>query len=120
MLICPMYAEPISLVRASIREWINTGRTTTVAGSDAVEVLVATISWGSPPSIFRGFYAPDDTTDRILLVDVEVGTIPRVAARLEGWEFYGAEVTETAFDEEFPEGTFRLELPGVEFRRTDC
>ena len=42
-----------------------------------------------------------------------------MAARLRGREFYIAEVTEIAYDEEFPEDTFRLELPGVEFRRVD-
>ena len=41
--------------------------------------------------------------------------ILRVAARLEGKEFYVAEATEIAFDEEFSERTFRLELPSVEF-----
>jgi hypothetical protein len=30
-----------------------------------------------------------------------------------------AEVTEVAFDEEFGEGTFRLELPGVQFGQFD-
>ena len=45
--------------------------------------------------------------------------ILRVAARLEGKEFYVAEATEIAFDEEFSEDIFRLELPGVEFRRVD-
>ena len=29
------------------------------------------------------------------------------------------EVSEIAFDEGFAEGTFRLELPGVEFERVD-
>ncbi len=94
----------------------KTGRMTTVAGREALEVVVGTISWGYPPSIFHGFYAPDGTTDHLLLVDAEVGTILRVAARLEGREFYVAEVTEIAYDEQFPDGTFRLELPGVEFR----
>ena len=64
----------------------------------------------------QDFYAPVGTTDHLLLVDAEVGTILRVAARLEGREFYVAEVTEVAYDEQFPDGTFRLELPGVEFR----
>jgi hypothetical protein len=41
------------------------------------------------------------------------------AARLEGREFYVAEVAESAFDEESPEDTFRWERPGVEFRRVD-
>ena len=40
-----------------------------------------------------------------------------MAARLEGREFYVAEATEIAYDEEFSEDTFRLEVPGVEFRR---
>jgi hypothetical protein len=94
----------------------KTGRRAPVAGREAVEVMIKTISWGYPPSIFRGFYAPDGTTDHLLLVDGEVGTILRAAARLEGREFYVAEVTEVAYDEQFPENTFRLELPGVEFR----
>jgi hypothetical protein len=50
-------------------------------------------------------------------LDAEIGTILRVAARLEGREFWVAEVTEIAYDEELPKNTFRLEMPGVEFRR---
>jgi hypothetical protein len=53
------------------------------------------------------------------MVNAEVGTILRVAARLEGRELRVAEVTEVAYNEEFPDDTFRLELPGVEFRRVD-
>jgi hypothetical protein len=34
-----------------------------------------------------------------------------------GREFYVAEVTEIFYDEKFPEDTFRLDLPGVEFKR---
>ncbi len=97
----------------------KTGRTANVAGRNAVEVLVGTVSWGYPPAVFHDFYTPDGTTDHILLVDAEVGTILRVAARLEAREFYVAEVTEIAYDEHFPEETFRLELPGVEFQRMD-
>ena len=110
------------LFYSSLRDEVTvnkTGRRATVAGREALEVLVGTISWGYPPIIFRDFLAPDGTTDHLLLVDAEVGVILRVAARLEGREFYVADVTEIAFDEEFPEGTFRLELPGVEFRRVD-
>jgi hypothetical protein len=33
----------------------KTGRRATVAARDAMEVLVETISWGYPPSIFRDF-----------------------------------------------------------------
>jgi hypothetical protein len=94
----------------------KTGRRATVAGREVVEVMIKTVSWGYPPRIFQGFYAPDGTTDHLLLVDAEVGVILRAAARLEGREFYVAQMTEIAFDEEFPEGTFRLELPGVEFQ----
>lgn len=97
----------------------KTGRRTTVAGREALEVRVETISWGYPPRIFHGFYAPEGTTDHLLLVDAEVGIILRAAARLEGREFYVAEATDIAYDETFPEDTFRLELPGVEFRRVD-
>jgi hypothetical protein len=95
----------------------KTGRRATVAGRDAFEVRIGTISWGYPPSIFKGFYAPDGTTDHLLLVDAEVGTILRVAARLEGREFYVAEATEITYDETFPENTFRVDLPDMEFRR---
>jgi hypothetical protein len=94
----------------------KTGRRTNVAGREALEVVVGTVSWGYPPSIFRGFYAPEGTTDHLLLVDVEIGTILRVAASPEERDFYAAEVTEIAYDEPVPEGTFRQELPGVEFR----
>jgi hypothetical protein len=97
----------------------KTGRRTTVAGREALEVRVGTVSWGYPPAIFRGYSVPEGTTDHLLLIDAEVGTILRAAARLEGREFYVAEVAEVAYDEELPEGTFRLELPGVEFRRRD-
>lgn len=93
----------------------KTGRTTNVAGREAFEVRIVTISWGYPPSIFKGFYAPDGTSDHTLLVDAEVGIILRVAARLEGREFRVAEVAEIGYDEKLPEGTFRLELPGVGF-----
>ena len=81
--------------------------------------MIKTLSWGYPPMLFRDFYWPEGTTDHLLLVDAEVGVILRAAARLEGREFYVAEVTEIAFDEEFSEDTFRLELPGVEFRRVE-
>jgi hypothetical protein len=97
----------------------RTGRSTTVAGRAAVEVQVRIISWGYPPSIFHGYYAPSGTTDHLLLVGAEVGVILRVAARFEGREFYVAEVTEVAYDEELSEDAFRLELPGVQFRRVD-
>ena len=97
----------------------KTGRTAAVAGREAVEIEVGTISWGYPPTIFRGYHVFWGTTDHLLLVDAEVGTILRAAARLEGREFYVAEVAEIAYDEGFPEDVFRLELPGVEFTRME-
>lgn len=56
----------------------------------------------------------EGTTDHVLLVDVEVGTLLRVAARLDGREFRVAELTEVSYDDRFPKGTFWLRLPGVE------
>jgi len=104
----------------------KTGRTALVAGREAVEFGARTISWGYPPYVFSGvggylYGAPEGTTDHLLLVDAEVGTVLRAAARLEGREFHVAEVLEIAYDEEeeFPEGTFRLELPGVQFERME-
>jgi len=98
----------------------KTGLTASIAGREAFEVRVGTISWGYPPTVFRGWGVPEGTTDHLLLVDAKVGTILRAAARLEGREFYVAQVEEIAYDEEFPEGTFRLEgLPGVQFQRME-
>ena len=94
----------------------KTGRRAVVAGREALEVRVGTVSWGYPPILLPDFCAfVEGTTDHLLLVDTEIGAVLRVAARLEGREFRVAEVAEVAYDEQFPEGTFRLELPGVEF-----
>ena len=96
----------------------NTGREATVAGRECVEVRAETVSWGYPPYVFSTYPAhTEGATDHMLLVDAEVGTILRVAARLDGREFRVAKVTEVAYDEEFPEETFRRELPGVQFER---
>jgi hypothetical protein len=98
----------------------KTSRAVTLAGRETFGVRVGTVSWGYPPTVFRGWDVPEGTTDHLLLVDAEVGTILRASARLEGREFYVAEVEEIAYDEEFPEGTFSLEgLPGVQFRRKE-
>lgn len=94
----------------------KTGREVAVAGRGCVEVLAETVSWGYPPYVFNSFHASSEgATDHLLLVDAEIGTILRVAARLEGREFRVAEATEIAYDERFPDDTFRLVLPGVEF-----
>ena len=91
-----------------------------MAGRGCVEVCAKTVSWGYPPYVFNAYEASNEgATDHLLLVDAQMGTILRVAARLEGREFRVAEATSVAFDEEFREGTFRLELPGVQFRQLD-
>jgi hypothetical protein len=95
----------------------KTGRRTTVAGREAIEVMVSTVSWGLP-DILQGYHAAsmEGTADHVLLLAGEIGTILRVAARLDGGEFRIAEVADISYEQRFPEDTFRLELPGVEFR----
>jgi hypothetical protein len=95
----------------------KTGRRTTVAGGEAIEVMVSTVSWGLP-DIFQGYHAAsmEGTADHVLLLAGEIGTILRVAARLDGRKFRIAEVADISYDQRCPEDTFRLELPGVEFR----
>lgn len=90
----------------------KTGRGAAVAGRECVEVRADTVSWGYPPDVLS---SSEGTTDHLLLVDAEIGTVLRAVARLEGREFRVAEATEVAYDETFPEETFRLEIPGVEF-----
>lgn len=58
----------------------KTGRRATVAARDAMEVLVETISWGYPPSIFHDF------TTFVIKVDptvswTNIGTSPLIGAR---------------------------------------
>jgi hypothetical protein len=57
--------------------------------------------------------------DYELVVDAERGVILRLASRLGGRAFDATEVLDISFDEDFREGTFVLELPGVEFGRVD-
>ena len=98
----------------------KTGQKVNICGRECVEVLAQTISWGYPPNIFDSYNAyGEGTTDHLLLVDVETGTILRMASRLEGREFRIAEVKEVAYDEQFAEDTFRLDLPGVDFECFD-
>ncbi|MDP9477787.1 MAG: hypothetical protein M3R38_19235 [Actinomycetota bacterium] len=82
---------------------------------ETVEVEAEAISWDYAP--LRPFEEGAD--DYLLSVDAEVGVILRLASRLRGEEFDVFEVVDIAFDEAFPEDTFRLELPGVEFRWVD-
>jgi hypothetical protein len=91
-----------------------------VAGRECVEVRAETLPWGYPPYVFSTYRAVSEgATNHLMLVDAEVGTILRVAARLEGREFRVAEVTEVAYDEEFPDDTFQLKLPGAQFELRD-
>ncbi len=98
----------------------KTGREVLFAGRECLEVRAETVSWGYPPDVFGVYGAHNEgATDHLLLVDREVGTILRVAARLDGREFRVGEVREISYNEGFPQDTFRLELPGVEFKRLD-
>ena len=55
-----------------------------------------------------------------LLVDAERGVVLRAASLLDGEPFQVREALEIAFDEEFPDGTFSLELPpGTHVRRPE-
>lgn len=99
-------------------EVFKTGQETIFTGRECVEVRAETVSWGYPPYVFPAFNASTEgATDHLMLVDREIGTVLRVAARLDGRELRVAEVEEISYDEEFAEDTFRLELPGVEFRQ---
>lgn len=63
-----------------------------MAGRETLEVRVGTVLWGYLPSIFHGFYAPENIMDHLqLLVDVEVRTLLRTATRLEDRQFYVVE-----------------------------
>jgi outer membrane lipoprotein-sorting protein len=99
---------------------LGTGRRTLEPGSamgvrETVEVEAEAVSWN---------YAPlepfeDGADDYALSVDAEIGIILRLASRLGGEEYDLFEVSDIAFDEVFAEGTFRLELPGVEVRAVE-
>lgn len=93
----------------------------TLVVASGVALAVSKLGTNGPDTL-RGTDEPrllgtEGTTDHFLVVDAEVGAILRVAARLEDREFYIGEVTEIAYDEQFPDVSFRLELPGVEFER---
>lgn len=60
----------------------------------------------------RAFWRGAD--DHRLSVDVEIGVILSFSVRMDEQEIYVAEVTEVAFNEKLSDGTFRLDLPGME------
>lgn len=103
------YLDPVLMRTTGRRGWLD--------GRDTLEVEAKPISLDYAPSGLSGVEGADSY---IFSADVETGVIPRFAERLDGEEFYVAEFTEVFFDEEFPDGTFRLELPGVKFRREEC
>lgn len=82
------------------------------AGRQTLEVEAKTFTWDHAPA---GYPWVSGADDHIFSVDMEIGVILRFAARIDGNEFDVADVAEIVLDEEFPKGTFRLDLPGVEF-----
>ena len=91
------------------------GQGRTVDVRKTLEAEAEAVSWDYAP------LAPfeEGADDYLLSVDAKVGVILRLASRLGGEEYDVFEVSDIAFDESFTEGTFRLELPGVEFERVD-
>lgn len=86
-----------------------------VTGRNTVEVEAKAISWDYAP------HGPfwDGADDYLMSVDAEIGVILRFASRLRGAECDSFEITELVFDETFPEDTFVLDLPGIDFERID-
>jgi hypothetical protein len=84
-------------------------------GRETIEVEAKAISWGYAP--IGPFWEGAD--DYLVLVDAEVGAILRFASRLRGEECDSFEMLAVVFDEAFPEDTFVLNLPGVEFETID-
>lgn len=86
-----------------------------VTGRQTIEVETKAISWDYAP------HGPfwDGADDFLMSVDAETGVILRFASRLRGEECDSFEITELAFDETFADGTFALDLPGVEFELID-
>jgi hypothetical protein len=80
---------------------------------ESVEVRAEAVSWDYAPLEPFG----EGADDYLLSVDAQIGIILRLASRLRGEDYDIFEVSEIAFDEVFAEGTFRLDLPGVQFRR---
>jgi len=91
------------------------GRGSVAVVRETVEAEAEAISWDYAP--LEPFQEGAD--DYLLSVDAEVGVILRLASRLRGEEFDVFEVLDIAFEEAFAEGTFRLELQGVEFQRVE-
>lgn len=94
----------------------DTGRRGEHAGRSTVEIEARMISLDHPP---RGLSGVEGADDYVLSLDAETGTAVRYAERFGGEEFYVAEVAEIHFDEAFPDGTFRLDLPGFGNRRVE-
>lgn len=84
-------------------------------GRKTVEIEAEAISWDYAP--VRPFW--DGADDYLMSIDAESGTIPRFASRLNKEEFEVFEMTDLTLDEAFPDGTFSLDLPGVEFEKID-
>jgi hypothetical protein len=111
--------DPYELRYDELRYRIRgTGSRSFGRGSVAVvreTVEAEAISWDYAP--LEPFQEGAD--NYLLSVDAEVGVILQLASRLRGEEFDVFEVLDIAFDEAFAEGTFRLELQGVEFQHVE-
>lgn len=79
-------------------------------GRETLEAEARIESRGHPP---RGLSLSGCADSYAFSVDLRTGAVLRFAERLEGREFYLAEVREVAFDEEFPEGIFGPDPFGV-------
>lgn len=73
-------------------------------GRETLEAGARIRSRGYPPDGLTGKHGADTFAHS---VDVRTGVVLRFSKRLEDREFYVAEVTEIAFEEDLPEGTFQ-------------
>jgi outer membrane lipoprotein-sorting protein len=101
--------DPVALLASADLELL--GRTV-AAGREAIRVRALPRSGDEDWADFWGMTGGADEYE--LLVDAERGVLLRTEARLEGEPVGVTELLEVAFDEQFPEGTFRFEPPAGE------
>ena len=90
---------------------------TRVAGRGGIVVRAAHRQVDSPPFATWLLLGSDEIE---LVVDREIGILLRVTALLAGRPFHVSEIVDVAFDETFPDETFRIDLPpGEAFQRAD-
>lgn len=81
------------------------------AGRSAVAVRATPLHSERDQYFPSGLHGIGSADEYELLVDAERGVVLRAEARLDGSPFKVVDVTEVAFDEDFPPDTFVLELP---------